>query len=111
MNDDEVITIVTEQRDKVQSATPVEQVIGRGRRIRARRRIPGVAGALAVVAAAAVAVTTLLPSSHQPGHPAPARLAAWTVAHAGRRRHPCHHPRAAQPGRAAARPARRWRPG
>jgi hypothetical protein len=80
MNDDEVITVVTEQRDKVHSATAVEQIISRGRMIRARRRIPGVAGALAVAAAAAVAVTTLLPSSHQPGHPAPARLAAWTVA-------------------------------
>jgi hypothetical protein len=80
MNDDEVITIVTEQRDKVHSATPVEQIVSRGRMIRARRRFPGVAGALAVAAAAAVAVTTLLPSSHQPGHPAPAQLTAWTVA-------------------------------
>ena len=47
---DEVITAVSEQRDKVHSHTPVDQIISRGRTLRARRRIPGAA----TVAAAAV---------------------------------------------------------
>jgi hypothetical protein len=54
MNDDEVITAVREQRDKVHSYTPVDQIISRGRTVRARRRIPGTVSGLAVVAAAAV---------------------------------------------------------
>jgi hypothetical protein len=69
MNDDELITIVREQRDKVPMTTPVEQVISRGRAVRARRRIPGMAGALAV--------TALVPSGHHPA--AHAQLTAWTV--------------------------------
>jgi hypothetical protein len=56
--------------------------------VRARRRIPGVAGVLAIAAGTALAVSTLLPSGHpgvlssgHPGtHPASFRLAAWTVA-------------------------------
>jgi hypothetical protein len=78
MNDDELLTMVREQRTKVPMTVPVEQVIRRGHALRARRRIPGLAGALAVVAAAVFAVTVLLPghhASHQPGF----QLAAWTV--------------------------------
>jgi hypothetical protein len=78
MNDDELITAVREQRSKVQLNVPVEQIISRGRTVRSRRRIPGIAGALAV-AAAAFAVIALLPTSHQPGHQVSAQLAAWTV--------------------------------
>jgi hypothetical protein len=67
---------------------PAEQIISRSRAVRARRRIPGVAAALAVAAGTALAVTALLPSGHPgvlgSGHPgshhASARLAAWTVA-------------------------------
>ena len=51
MNDDEVITAVREQRDKVHSHTSVDQIISRGRTVRARRRIPGAVTALAVAAA------------------------------------------------------------
>ena len=51
MNDDEVITAVREQRDKVHSHTSVDQIISRGRTVRARRRIPGAVAALAVAAA------------------------------------------------------------
>lgn len=51
-------------------------VLGRSRAIRARQSIPRMAGALAVVAAAVLAVTTLIPASR----PATAQLAAWTVA-------------------------------
>ena len=55
--------------------TPVEQIIGRGRTLRARRRIPGLAaGALAVAAVAALAVTALLPAGHQAGL---RRLPSW----------------------------------
>jgi hypothetical protein len=79
MNDDELITAVREPFTAVHSTTPVEQIVSRSRAIRARRRIPGVAGALAVAAATALAVTALLPASHQPSYPARAQLAAWTV--------------------------------
>jgi hypothetical protein len=74
MNDEELITVVRAQRDKVPMNTPVEQIISRGRAVRARRRVRRLAGTLAVVAAAAaVAIIALVPSGH------PAQLAAWTV--------------------------------
>jgi len=80
MNDDDLITLVREQRGSVEMTTPVDQIIGRGRVLRARRRVPGLAaGALAVAAAAALAVTALLPGSHPAGRPLPAQLTAWTV--------------------------------
>ena len=79
MNDDELITAVREQRNKVPMTTPVEQIINRGHAVRARRRIPGLAGVLAVVAAAAFAVIALLPASHPASHQPGAKLAAWTV--------------------------------
>jgi hypothetical protein len=56
VNDDEVITAVREQRDKVHSHTSVDQIISRGRTVRARRQIPGAVTALAVVAAAGTAL-------------------------------------------------------
>ena len=94
MNDSELCTAVRESVDDIHAATPVAQIISRGRAVRARRRAPAVAGGLAAVAAAALAVTTLLPSGHpalvssgdrvssgHPGsNPATARLTAWTVA-------------------------------
>jgi hypothetical protein len=80
MTDDDLITLVREQRSNVRMDIPVEQIVGRGRALRARRRLPSVAaGALAVAAAAALAVTALLPAGHQAGRPLPARLDAWTV--------------------------------
>lgn len=95
MNDNELSTMVRESVAEIHSATPVTQIISRGRAVRARRRIPGVAGALTVAAGTALAVTTLLPSGHTglqaSGHPRPlssghqgrhsarAQLAAWTV--------------------------------
>jgi hypothetical protein len=83
MNDDELITGVREPFTAVHSTTPVEQIVSRSRVIRARRHIPGVAAALAAAAGAALAVTALLPSGHQPSHPAHAQPAAWTVAKQG----------------------------
>jgi len=93
MNDSDLGTAVLESVAEVRSATPVGQIIGRGRTIRARRRIPQAAGAaLTVAAGAALAVTTI--SSGSSGWPSPAtasnpgsasnpsgaRLTAWTVA-------------------------------
>lgn len=75
MNDNTVIAAVREPFTAVQMVTPVEQIVRRGRAVRARRRIAGLAAAAAVAAAATVAVTALLPA----GHPAGAQLAAWTV--------------------------------
>jgi hypothetical protein len=89
MSDNELTTMVRESVADVHSATPVAQIISRGSTLRARRRLSGAAAAALVVAAgSALAVTMLLPSG-QPGlvsarhpgsRPAPARLAAWTVA-------------------------------
>ena len=87
MNDNELSTMVRESVADVHSATPVAEIISRGRTVRARRRIPSVAGALATAAGTALAVTTLLPSGHPApagsghpdSHPVNARLAAWTV--------------------------------
>jgi hypothetical protein len=80
MNDDELITAVRESVADVHMTTPVEQVLSRGRAVRARRRIPLLAAALAAAAGAAVAVTALLPASHPASHPPGAQLTAWTVA-------------------------------
>lgn len=79
MNDDELITAVRKSVTDVHSATSVEQIIGRGRTLRTRRRIPGVAGALALIAGAALAVTALLPAARPVSHQPTAQLAAWTV--------------------------------
>lgn len=79
MNDDELMTMLREQRGKITMNMPVEQVISRGQAVRARRRVPAVAGALAAAAAAvALAVSAALPAGHQAGGPH-VQLAAWTV--------------------------------
>jgi hypothetical protein len=79
MNDDELITAVKESVTGVRMNIPAEQIVSRSRAIRARRRIPALAGALAVAAGTVLAVPSLLPASQQPSHPARAQLAAWTV--------------------------------
>ena len=84
MNDNDLITMVRESFTDIRSATPVEQIQRHGRTVRARRRIPLLTGAAAAAAGAVLAVTTLLPGTHQPS-PRPsaaptAQLAAWTVA-------------------------------
>ena len=81
MNDDQVITAVKESVTGVHMHVPTEQIVSRSRAVRARRRIPGLAAALVVVAGAAVAVTALLSASqHQASHQPSVQLAAWTVA-------------------------------
>jgi hypothetical protein len=93
MNDDELITALLEQRGKVSMTVPVEQIISRGRAMRARRRVPGAAAAVGAVATGAMAVSVALPASHPAinhqaaGHPTAghqargpgAQLEAWTV--------------------------------
>jgi len=95
MNDSELSTAVRESVAGIHAATQVDEIISRGRALRARRRIPAVAGALTVAAGGALAATALLPFGHptasagrpavaSPGRtadrPVSARLAAWTVA-------------------------------
>ncbi len=79
MNDHELITLLREQRDKVPMTTPMEQIISRGRAVRARRRVPAVAASVGAAATAAVAVTALAPTNHQASHQPAVQLAAWTV--------------------------------
>ena len=79
MNDSELITAVRESVADVHTATPVEQILSRGRAVRARRRIPSLAAALAVAVGAAVAVTVLLPASHPASRQPGTQLTAWTV--------------------------------
>jgi hypothetical protein len=74
---------LAEVRDSLGEAhpsIPACEIIARARRRRVRRRlIPGMTGALALAAGTAVAVTALLPASHQTGHQPTTQLAAWTV--------------------------------
>jgi hypothetical protein len=80
MTDNDLMTAVRESFSGVHSATPVARIDSRGRTLRTRRRAAGLAGSLAIGAAAAAAVTSLGPAGHPPGHPGGIRLAAWTVA-------------------------------
>lgn len=59
MNDDELITAVKESVANAHMTIPAEQIISRSRAIRTRRRISGLAGALAVIVAAAITVSAL----------------------------------------------------
>ncbi len=78
MNDHDLITAVRDSFTDVHSHTPVEQIVRRSRAVRARRGVPVLTAAVAVVAAAGLAVTWLLPghsATVQPG----IHLTAWTV--------------------------------
>ena len=87
MNDDHTLTVIkdrlAEVRDslgEVYPSIPASEIFARARRSHVRGRlIPGLAGVLALAAAAAFAVTTLAPASHQASHHPPVQLAAWTV--------------------------------
>ena len=83
MNDHDLITTMRNSFTGVESATPVEQIVGRSKVIRARRRVPG---AVAVVAAAAAAGTAiaLIPSGSATPAPIPARTTAYVVSHVAR---------------------------
>jgi hypothetical protein len=79
MNDNELMTVVRESFSDVHSATSATRIITRGRTVRARRRIPALSAALAVMAAAALGATTLASSGTHGGHQPGAQLTAWTV--------------------------------
>jgi hypothetical protein len=79
MNDNELATMVRDSVTGVHAATPVNQIVSRGRAVRARRRIPGVAAVMAGAAGVVLAVTMLATPSHPASQPT-AHLAAWTVA-------------------------------
>jgi len=89
--DSELLTAVRESFAGARLRTPLDATIRRGRALRARRRIAGLAGAAAIAGAAALTTALLLPggagqpAASGPGPaasvtpPGPARLAAWTV--------------------------------
>ena len=91
MNDDELTTLVRGQRTAIPMTTPVDEILDRGRALRASGRVPRVTGALAVAAGAAVAATAIIHGSHPTATQAAAkagieaaksattRLAAFTV--------------------------------
>lgn len=76
VNDGDLATAMNESLSGMHMGIPLETIVSHGRKVRARRRIPGLAAALAVLAAAPVAASALLTASH----PAGMQLAAWTVA-------------------------------
>jgi len=84
MNDPDVITAVKASYAGVHMDVPLDAIVRRGRRLRAQRRLPGLAGAAGTVAALALALAALVPGgggARAPGgSTGTARLAAWTVA-------------------------------
>ena len=82
MNDDELITLVRAQRDRVPMTIPVDEIVTRGRALRTRRRIPRAVGVLVLglAAGAALTVKALTPAAHDGGQQTTVRLVAWTVA-------------------------------
>jgi hypothetical protein len=83
VNDPEVITAVKASYEGIHMDVPLDVIERRGRRLRARRRLPGLAGAAVTVAALALAVAALVPGGGSAMAPAGStgteRLAAWTV--------------------------------
>jgi hypothetical protein len=77
VNDADVITAVKASYAGIHMDVPLDVIVGRGRRLRAQRRLPGLAAAAGTVAASvALAVAALVPGSGSMGT---GRLAAWTV--------------------------------
>jgi hypothetical protein len=83
VNDAEVITAVKASYAGIHMDVPVDVIVRRGRRLRAQRRVPRLAGAVGTVAALALAVAALVPGSGRAtapeGSTGTGRLAAWTV--------------------------------
>lgn len=86
MNDNELSTAVRESVAGIHPATPLTQIVSRGRAVRTRRRIPALAGAVTAMGGTALAVAVLLPSGSAGtvhatagSHSAGVKLAAWTV--------------------------------
>ena len=83
MNDHELLTVMRESFADVESVTPVERIVSRGKAIRARRRIPGVIAVAAVAAAVGTAVA-LLPSGPATPAPVATHTTAYVVSHVTR---------------------------
>jgi len=83
MNDAEVITAVKASYAGIHMDVPLDVIVRRGRRLRAHRRLPGLAGAAGTIAALALAVAALVPGGGRATAPAGStgtqQLAAWTV--------------------------------
>ena len=83
MNDPDVITAVKASYAGIHMDVPLDVIVRRGRRLRTRRRLPGLAGAAGTVAALALAVAALVPGSGRATAPGGStgtqQLAAWTV--------------------------------
>lgn len=76
MNEEKLTTLLKEPFAGVHMTMPLDQVVRRGRAVRARRRrLRGTAGAVSLAGTAIAAAALLIPG----GHPATAQLAAWTV--------------------------------
>ena len=115
MNDDHTLTVIKDRLAEVRDSLgevypkiPASEIVARARRSHVRRGLmPGLAGVLTLAVAAALAVTTLAPASHQAsGHPR-VQLAAWTVVTQPGGTVLGHHPRAARSGRTAKQAPRR----
>jgi hypothetical protein len=83
MNDPDVISDVKASCAGIHMDVPLDVIVRRGRRLRARRWLPGLVGAAGAVAALALAVAVLIPGSGSArvpgGSTGTERLAAWTV--------------------------------
>jgi hypothetical protein len=87
MNDEELAAAVKESVRGAHMNIPAEQIVHRSRAIRARRRIPALAGALTAAAAATAAAALVLTSGPgavpgqqaAAGHTRTVVTAAWTV--------------------------------
>jgi len=83
MNDPDVITAVKASYAGIHMDVPLDVIVRRGRRLRAHRRLPGLAGAAGTIAALALAVAALVPGGGRATAPAGStgtqQLAAWTV--------------------------------
>jgi hypothetical protein len=83
VNDPDVITTVKASYAGIHMDVPLDVIVRQGRRLRVRRRLPGLAGAAGTVTALALAVAALVPGSGRATAPGGStgteRLAAWTV--------------------------------
>jgi len=83
VNDADVITAVKASYAGIHMDVPLEVIARRGRRVRAHRRLPGLAGVAGTAAALALAVAALVPGSGKTvapgGSTGTQRLAAWIV--------------------------------
>ena len=83
MNDADVITAVKASYAGIQMDVPLDAIVRRGRRLRAHRRLPGLAGAAGTIAALTLAVWAVVPGGGRAAAPGGStgteQLATWTV--------------------------------